>query len=274
MKVYLTTFSILTILFVTSCTRYITPPVTGQNNIGYIPRPFYQDSSSSKIYISGGYQTATSTNGHLNFYMGNLNISRGHSFKNINFGYGLFGSFGKAVYKDSITKTNNYPNSKPIANFNKNLNNIGIRTTLGYHAISDNGKTTFRFINWESAFSIENGDYADYRSDLYKSNISDSPVRIYVTNQRNFLTTGLSTEVIKREAFDIKDLEISFRFFFGNTFNFNNSYRNIGRGSSEINKKGGCVVASYFVKYKKIFTSIELGTDVNYGAKLLLGYRF
>lgn len=272
MKNTLSAFSLLIILF-SSCTRYITPPITGQNNIGYIPRPFYKDLTASKIYISGGYETAQSRDGHLAFYMGNFNINRGHAIKNFNFGYGVFASFGKAVFKDT-SNNRNFPNEPSLPNFNKNLNNIGLRTTIGYHKISDNGKTNFRFINWENAFSIENGDYADYRAEIYKTDVSGAPNSIYVTNQQRFFTTGLSTEILKKDGFGVKDLETSLRFFLGYTTNMRNKYVNITSRNSTINSSGGCVVASYFIKYKGIFTSLELGTDVNIGAKILLGYSF
>lgn len=265
--------SVLVILLASSCTRYITPPITGQNNIGYIPRPFYEDSTASKIYISGGYLTTTTGSGHLNVYAWNLNINKGHSLKNFNFGYGIFATAGKAVYKDSITNVN-FPNGKTLPNFNKKFKNIGLRTTIGYHINSNNEDTNFRIINWESAISIENGDYADYRAETYKSYIKDSPNSIYVTNQTSFFTTGFSTELLKKDLFGIDDLESSLRLFIGGTFGFRNKYVNIAKSSSEINISGGCVVASYFIKYKRIFTSIELGSDVNFGAKILLGYRF
>lgn len=268
-NILVTLFSL--ILFC-SCTRYITPPVTGQNNIGYIPRPFYKDSASSKISVSGGYETATSQDNHLDFYMANINLNRGHSFKNLNFGYGIFANFGKAIYRD--TSKSRYYNDPPIANFNKNLNNIGFRTTLGYQFLSQNKKLNFRAINWESAFSVENGEYLNFRESLYNSKISGSTKEIYVTNQKNFFTTGLSTELLKSDAFGVKDLASSLRFFIGGTFDVRNKYRNISNSTSEITIKGGCVNVSYYLNYRKLFGSIELGTDVNSGAKFLLGYSF
>ncbi|WP_379101064.1 hypothetical protein [Pedobacter alpinus] len=151
-----------------SCTRYITPPVTGQNNIGYIYRPFYKDSSNSKINISLGYGFAASPDGHLEHQMATIDMTRGHSLKNFNFGYGVFAYAGKSVYNDTFTDTYSNPSNEvsTTSHFKYNFNNICLRTSIGYHLVSKNGKTNYRIINWENAFSIENGKYLDYRSNI------------------------------------------------------------------------------------------------------------
>ncbi len=274
MKNILITLSSLLLISFSSCTRFITPPVTGQNNIGYIPRPFYKDSTTSITNVSLGYDVAQSKDGHLQFEAGVININRGHTYKQFNFGYGLFADLGKAIYNDTLTNKN-YPNDPAVKSFRLNFNNLGLRTTIGYQIISDNGKTNFRVINWENAFSVENGSYKDYRDSLFKQNITETGIRVYVSNLSRFYTTGLSSEIIKNNAFGTADLQVSLRLFIGGTFNLGNSFRNItDRNLSDAYFSRACITASYYLKYKRMMGSLQIGNDVNFGSKIALGYTF
>lgn len=273
MKNILSLFLGIILLWLCSCTRYITPPSTGPTNIGYIPRPMFNDSVSSKIYAAAGYSTNTSKDGHLNFYMGNLEINRGHTYRNINFGYGLFANLGKAIYRDT-TKIDKSSNEYLLPQFKKSFNNIGLRTTIGYQIVSDNERINFRIINWENAISFENGSYSKYRNELYNSSINSSSYNVYVNNLTKLYSTGFSTEIIKNDAFGIKDLKSSIRLYAGGTFNLGKRFKNITNSNSDRKIYGGNTNLSYFLSYKQFYGSIQLGADINLGAKFLLGYTF
>lgn len=254
-----------------SCTRYITPPVTGQNNIGYIYRPFYKDSSQSKTNISLGYGIAASSDGYLEHQMGLIDISRGHSLKNFNFGYGVFMNAGKSTYNDDFRDYSD--NTATNYHFKSNFNNVGIRTTIGYHKASKSGKTNFRLINWENAFSIERGKFVDYRKNIQSDDFPSS-ISVYVSNLSKIYTTGFSTEILRNNAFGNPDMQFSIRLFLGGTANLGRSLRDLDNPLMTAEAAKACFITSYALKYKKLHVSMECGSDINYGSKFLLGYSF
>ena len=259
--------------FHSSCTRFITPVITGGNNIGYLPRPMYADSVKAKNYVSAEYATSSSSDGHLTFNYGSLKFSRGHTYHKINLGYGVFGFAGQANYSDT-TSGGYYNEPPPIPNFKKSFYGGGLRTTIGYQVLSKNGAINFRVINWENAFSLEKGDFANYRKQLYETSYSGNYLDVYVSNLHQMYSTGLSSEIIFKNYLGIDNLEGSIRLFVGYTPNLSKSYRNISSSYGERNISNEIITFSTYLRYHHIFGDLQIGGDQNFGAKFAVGYAF
>jgi hypothetical protein len=252
-----------------SCTAYLTPNMTGDNNIGYLPRPVNAEDKKSKIYVSGEYNYSA-PKGDLEMKSGLISASRGHSLKNINFAYGVFGFFGDANYQDTTTLERG--ESRTIENFNKSFYGFGLRSTIGLHYVKKD--FTFRYINWENAFSMEKGDYANYRKILFDGPNMSGNQNIAVSKKNVLYTTGLSTEIICNNAFDENNSQFGLRAFVGFSPHLRNTFKRINNGEIEqLNKKIAINVSAYF-KFKKIYSNIQLGSEINTSLKVGLGYTF
>ncbi|MRX46495.1 hypothetical protein [Pedobacter puniceum] len=252
-----------------SCVTYLTPSMTGDNNIGYLPRPFSKDTIKRLNYISAEYSSSSAPSGDLNFNLGMLNISKGHTLKHINFGYGAFVFLGNANYENDSTISKS-DSDNPINNFNKFLYGGGLRTTIGFH-VTEIKNLDLRILNWENAFSIEKGDYANYRKEIYRSTLS---YPVYVSNLDKFFTTGLSSEILWNPNFLNKNLQIGLRLFVGITSGLNKSFINKDTNQTDPDMDYRAVSFNSFIKYKKIFSTLQMGAEHNLGAKIALGYSF
>ena len=261
------------VLLMAACTRFITPVMTGGNNIGYLPRPIYTDSIKTKNYVAAEYGTSSSSDGHLSFEYGSITFNRGHTYKKINLGYGVFGFAGQANYSDT-TSDGYYNEPPPIPNFKKSFYGGGLRTTIGYQIISKNGNVNFRVINWENAFSIEKGDFTNYRKQLYQTNYTGSYLDVYVSNLHQIYSTGLSSEIIWKNYLGVANLEGAIRLFVGYTPNLSRSYRNISNSYGDKTISNEIITFTTYLRYDHIFGNLQIGGDQNFGAKFAVGYSF
>ncbi len=272
-KIYLLSFIVLSIS-VTSCTRFIGPPMAGASNIGYLPRPFITDSAKSKTYISGEFSASSAVDDHTEINSGILTISRAYANKNFNASIGAFGFLGGANYTDNYNDGTSSSNII-INDFHKLFGGWGLRSTIGLQSVSENKHTNFRIISWENAYSQEYGQYAQFRGVLSKQDLTNSNNEyVYISKFTKIFTTGFSSEVIWNEAFDNNDFTMGIRGFLGfsprlgNSFYTSSSYDTYDDGIKSLVFTG-----SLFLSYKKVFGTLQLGSgDKIYGGKIGIGY--
>ncbi|MFC5284483.1 hypothetical protein [Pedobacter alpinus] len=87
-------------------------------------------------------------------------------------------------------------------------------------------------------------------------------------------TTGFSSEIFRNKAFGSHNIQSSIRIFMGGTIDLNNSIISTKNPENNAEYGGFCIITSYFLKYKKLYFSTEIGTDLNFGSKFSLGYSF
>lgn len=259
-------FSIL----LSSCISYFPPAITGNTNIGYLNRPAYSDSVHSETYISGGFLSEQPTDGHLITNLGMFQINKGNTYQHLNFGYGIFGVLGTANYHDSTAIS--FGNS-PLQDFRKSVYGFGLRTTIGIHFISNNRNFNFRALNWENAFSVEKGAYADFRKEIYNHPYNQTNERIlFVSKKTQIFTTGFSSEILWNNAFHTPGLELSYRFFLGFSPNLNESFKAINRSDYTHRPISSAIIVSTGLRYRKFIIMSEFGSEINNGAKIAIGY--
>jgi hypothetical protein len=246
-----------TILFA-SCTHIYEPALYHQD-IAYQPKPTSFDTVKATNYISGGLNYYANSNYNDFLVSGQLNLSRGYVFNNFNLSYGAFGVFGQYQSdEDSKSETNYFSD--------KYFEVVGGRFSA--NAFVTSGRTDFRFIGVEVAYSHEFGTFADFRQYL-----STQP-GYYVNPQRNLLTLGLTTEVIFHNV-NNKGFQHGIRGFLGTTFGYNNIYNNPKVSEnyfSDITGGGFNIFpkVSYFIKVKNYIGTIEVGNALF----LRFGYKF
>jgi hypothetical protein len=235
------------VVLLASCTKFYGPALYHQD-IAYMPKPASFDSVKSATYVSAGIGGYTQGNINDLLISGQLNLSQGYAFKNFNLAYGAFGSFG------------NYDNgtiSKGDPNYftDKFFGAVGGRLSGNFFVNS--GRADWRFIGFEAAYSHEFGSYADFRQSVQSlSGYSVDP-------RTNLFTIGLTTEVLFHNIHNT-DFQNGIRGFLGTTFGRNdmgdtyfiNSARSAGFLDNVFPK------ASYFIKFKQYFGSIEVGEDI------------
>ncbi len=129
-------------------------------------------------------------------------------------------------------------------------------------------------MNWENAFSLERGAYADYRNKAYDGPfINNGEQSIYVSKKRNIFTTGLSTEGVFTNNSAKKMTKLGYRVFVGYSPKLKNSFK-AADGDISYLEGGTAVVASLFYQNQKIFGILEVNNQFNFGAKLSVGYSF
>lgn len=255
-------------IFLTSCTTYFSPVMSGGNNIGYLPRPTFNDSIKTEKYISGEYHYSEDNSGNLQFHIGEINISKGHTYKIYNYGYGAFGYMGVAGFEKPTE--NNSANT--IDNFTMFVYGGGITTTIGLQTVSQNGNFNFRFLNWENAFSIERGEFSKFRKELYEITTSSGNGNFYVSNLTNLYTTGLSTECIFIQN-NRKKTQIGIRLFLGYTPNLTQNFRNLNGTAAYSNSEPAFIISSY-IRNKKSFATLQIGGEINTSLKIGVGHIF
>eukprot|EP01037_Dinobryon_pediforme_P016259 gene16259-16438_t len=147
-------------------------------DIAYQPKPASFDTVKIANYVSGGFNAYSNT--HLNDFLvsGQFNLSQGYVFKNFNLAYGAFGGRFSA------------------------------------NAFVSSGRTDFRFIGIEMAYSHEFGSYADYRQYL------NTQPGTFVDPRTNLFTIGLTTEVYFHNRND-SGFQHGIRGFLGTTLGYN-----------------------------------------------------
>jgi len=234
-------------ILLASCSKYYGPALYHQD-IAYMPKPASFDSVKSATYVSAGINGYTEGNIGDLLMSGQVNISRGYAFKNFNLAYGAFGVFGNY---DNGTINKGQPNYFG----DKFFGAVGGR--LSGNFFTNTGRTDWRSIGFEAAYSHEYGSYADFRQTLL------SQAGYSVDPRTDLLTIGLTSEVLFHNVND-KDFQNGVRVFLGTTFGrtdtgdefFFNEARTAGFLGNVFPK------ATYFMKVKKYFWSIEVGDAI------------
>lgn len=240
---------IIIFLFVafSSCSHVYAPALFHQD-IAYQPKPASFDTAKSATYVSLGWNNYTSPEYEDLLESAQMNISRGHDFKNFNLAYGAFGVLGN--YNNS-TSGNSATNNPPNNFSDKFFGAYGGRISADAYVTS--GRVDFRFIGFEAAYSHEFGSYAAFRRAAVNSPDYD------VDPRTNLFTIGLTTEVIFHNVGD-NGFENGIRGFLGTTVGYSDLSNNYNRNASALNSVFPKV--SYFIKYKKYFGTIEAGSNI------------
>ncbi len=259
---------LLAISSLSSCTRYLFPATAGQDVV-YQPKPMVADSVRSKFNITGGLAGTDGIHDEGDVTLGYLSLTQAHTFKSINFSYGVLGYFGKAT-KTYVPEN---PKEGDLPPFNKSTAGLGIHTSIGYHITSDRGNTDYRIINWENALTREFGEYLDFRNQLY-GNLTYK--RLMVSRNKLLWTTGLSTEIIFHHRKD-KNIKHAFKLFIGGSPNLGKSFdhkekiANYALNDSEVGR--GNFQLTYFFSFKQF--NLTAQTDFSHlSASIGLGYSF
>jgi len=246
------------ILLSCSAPSFFLPAVTG-NDVAYLPKPMEVDSVTSKTYLSASIAGMELPHNSGSMNMGFINISRGHTIKNINFAYGAFGFTGKTSDED----TNG--GEKQIPEFDdKNFYGAGLRTSIGY--FDNMGNAEFRMLSWDNSLSIENGNYSSFRKRIIDINNKD----IVSASKTVLFTTGISTEIIwhsKRKPVN----QFAFRVFYGFTPGLNSNLRYSNPNAST---EGKAVDFAFYFKLNKFFGIFNTGGNKGFTSKFGLGYSF
>lgn len=253
-------YFILLIFFLQSCVSpsYFLPAITG-NDISYMPRPMEADSAKSKTYVSMSIAQLNLPHNSGNLDFGLLNISRGHTFKQLNVAYGAFGFAG--ITSDEGTNKGKYQ----IAEFDgKGFLGGGLRTSIGF--FDNMGNAEFRMLSWESSLSFENGRYSSFRkkyANLYDENVISA-------SQTTLFTTGGASEIIWHLK-NKPNTQFAFRFFYGFTAGLTD---NLKKSNPNTSASGKAIDLAFYFKVKEFYGIINSGGNKGFTSKFSLGYAF
>jgi hypothetical protein len=249
----LSTICCATVLFA-SCSNVYEPALYHQD-IAYMPKPASFDSVKSASYVSAGVNAYNAYNVNDLLVSGQVNLSRGYVFNNFNLAYGAFGVFGNY---DNGTIAKGQPNYFS----DKFFGAVGGRFSA--NAYTNLGRTDFRFIGFEAAYSHEFGSYANFRQYL------NTQPNYFVDPRTELFTIGLTTEVIFHSRKNI-NFEQGFRGFFGTTLGHNELDDTFYTDQTATDKlfRTFFPKVTYFIKYKNYFGTIDGGTDffIRFGLK-------
>jgi hypothetical protein len=233
-----------------SCSKVYTPALYHQD-IAYQPKPASFDSVKSATYASAGFNGYSNANYDDLLVSGQANISRGHVFDNFNLAYGAFGVFGD--YQNSAI-------SKGQANYfsDRFFGAVGGRASANFFVNS--GRTDFRFIGIEMAYSHEFGDYATFRR-----SVMGQP-DFYVDPRTDLFSIGLTTEVLFHNV-NNPDFQHGIRGFIGTTVGHNDLFDTYYTSAADRSGTGKLFhelypKVSYFFKIKRYFGTFEAGENI------------
>jgi hypothetical protein len=247
MKIKLPIVIVSALVLLSSCSQVYTPALYHQD-IAYLPKPTSFDKESTANYVSAGLGMYSNSSLSDVVVSGQLNLSRAHTFNNFNVAYGAFGSLGD--YQNGSDDK-----SKPNYFKSKFFGAVGGRFSA--NAFVNNGNVDFRFIGVEAAYSHEFGDYASFR----RSVVGQPDVN--VDPRTNLFSVGLTTEVLFHGQ-NSTDFQHGIRGFLGTTFGYNpiNDSFYSEDTATERMFRNIYPKASYFVKFKDYFGTIEVGSAV------------
>jgi len=228
----------------TSCSHVYTPALYHQD-IAYQPKPASFDSVKVANYVSAGLNLYSNTDLSDALTSGQLNLSRAYVFKGYNLSYGAFGVAGD--YSNTGSKTS------PDYFSDKFFGALGARASADLYVTS--GRFDIRYIGFEAAYSHEFGSYADFRQSIQSSPNFD------VDPRTNLFTLGLTSEVIFHNTGN-SNFQNGIRGFLGTTFgryDLDDSYLLNASSSSFLHKV--FPKASYFIKIKNYFGTVEVGSE-------------
>lgn len=249
------TFLVCSLLLLSACTRLYSPALYHQD-IAYQPKPASFDKESAASYISAGLNAYTNSSFNDAVISGQLNLSRGYVFNNFNIAYGAFGALGDYQNGSTDTKSASYFSDRFFG---------AVGGRFSANAFVHTNRADIRFIGMEAAYSHEFGDYANLRQNLQRTG------GFYVDPRTNLFTIGLTTEVIFHNR-DDSDFQHGIRGFLGTTLGHNNLNDTYYKGDNATERmfRGLFPKASYFIKYKDYFGTIEAGNAIF----IRFGYKF
>ncbi|MDB5010205.1 MAG: hypothetical protein JWQ06_994 [Mucilaginibacter sp.] len=239
-------FGCMAMLFA-SCSKVYSPALY-HHDIAYQPKPTSFDTAKTANYISAAFSAYPSANFNNTLVGGQINLSRGHVFNNFNLAYGAFGAFGD--YQNGT-------GSKTSATYfaDKLFGAVGGRMSANFFTTA--GNADIRFIGMEAAYSHEFGSYADYR----KSVVTLNQPNLYVDQRTDLFTVGLTTEVIFHNRNNT--LTHGIRGFLGTTIGHNPLSDTYYTNDSPQERffRNIFPEASYFIKFKNYFGTVEIGNQ-------------
>jgi len=248
------TLSAAAILFA-SCSKVYTPALYHQD-IAYQPKPASFDSIKSRNYASGFINMYTTSNLSDLLISGQANISRGHAFNNFNLAYGAFGVFGD--YENGIIQK-----GQPNYFSDKFFGAVGGRASANFFVNS--GRTDFRFIGVEMAYSHEFGDYANFRQ------LVQSQQGYYVDPRTDLFSIGLTSEILFHNV-NNPGFQHGIRVFLGTTVGHDpleGTFYTDQTGEARLFRSIYPKV-SYFLTVKQFFGTVETGENFF----IRFGYKF
>jgi len=252
------TLSIAALLF-SSCAPVYSPAIYRQD-IVYQPKPTSHDTVKTANYVSAGFNAFSNSNDLQ--LGGQFDLSRAYTIKHFNFAFGGFGMFGDYGNTNIAKSDPNYFTDKFYGAF-------GGRASADFFI--SKGRTDFRIIGIEAAYSHEFGSYANFRQYL-----NTQQPEYYVDPRINLFTVGLTSEIIINSRGN-KNIQQGFQGFLGTTLGHNelddpNSYYSTIRATDVKATDFHNLFArvSYFVKLRNYFGTIEVGQ----GVFLRLGLKF
>jgi hypothetical protein len=251
-KIYLHLIAV--ILLLSSCAKVYTPALFHQD-IAYMPKPTSFDKETSANYVSAGLNSYTSTSFNDLVVSGQLNFSRAHVINNFNIAYGTFAEFGSYQNGTGSPGATNYFTDKFFGA-------VGGRASANFFV--HEGRADIRFLGVEAAYSHEFGDYVAFRK-----SIANQPNN-YVDARTDLFSMGLTTEVIFHGQ-NNTDIQHGIRGFLGTTFgnnNINNTYYSNDKATERM-FRNIYPKASYFIKVKDYFGTVEVGSAIMIRAGLV-----
>lgn len=240
---------ILSAVIFSSCSHVYTPALYHQD-IAYQPKPASYDSVKAQTYISAGGNMYTNTNYTDGLVSGQVNISQGFVFNHFNLAYGAFGVAGD--YNNSYSTSSN--SQQDMANHfsDKFFGAVGGRASANLYV--NEGRFDIRYLGVEAAYSHEFGAYANFRK-----SIANDP-NFNVDPRTDLVTLGVTTEVIFHNIGN-NNFQNGIRGFLGGTFgNYDYDYAGVLHDESSSHFFGRLFPkASYFIKYKQYFGTVEVG---------------
>jgi len=235
----------LVAILLTSCSHVYTPALYHQD-IAYQPKPASFDSVKVANYVSAGFNAYSNTDLSDGLESGQVNLSRAYVFKGFNLAYGAFGVAGD--YQNAAAQ------GQPNYFTDKFFGAVGGRASANLFVTS--GRADIRFIGVEVAYSHEFGSYADFRQ-----SVASSP-DYYVDSRTDLYTVGLTSEVLFH-ARNNNDFQNGIRVFLGTTFgryDLDDSYF-LNQASTDSFLHKLFPKASYFIKFKNYFGTVEVGSQ-------------
>jgi len=243
---------VITATLFASCANVYTPALYHQD-IAYMPKPASFDSVKSATYASAGINGNYNQNYVDMLISGQFNLSRGYVFNNANLAYGVFGVLGDYENSQIQQGQPNYFNDRFFG---------AVGGRFSANLFSNTGRSDFRFLGIEMAYSHEFGDYLNFRRSV------ENVPGYYVDPRSDLFTIGLTTEVLFHPIGNT-NIQHGIRGFLGYTFGFddletNNYYNYYNQTQNNGSKLLSSVFpkASYFIKFKKYFGTVEFGQNI------------
>ena len=233
--------------------KYYDPAMLGA--LTYMPKPLSFDSLNVSNYISGGYIQITAPYTKTGIQdVGNLAqiaFSRAHTFKNINFAYGIDGFAGG--YHNSFLEPGDI-------DYFKNKSVFGFQLKSSVNTFITSEFYDFRIIGADFSYSKEYGSFSTFRKDIIGRE------DFYSIPETGLFSAGLSSEIIfrgRKSSNKQYGLKLGFQNTFGNLL-----YQGFGV-HSEKQRRLEATIAVY-IQLNKYFLIME-GSR---GGRINLGYRF